>query len=518
MNNIDDNQKVSKEKEQNIQYTAWKEDLLKRLENRSYFQLSDDEIIKLIVDLGQIVRTEGFEEIENIARDLDEGLLYTAVRLVADGTDPAITIEILKVLTNTLIRNQEIRYNIVFEGTMCIYSGDPPNIMDHKIGCLFVLRPLGLDYMSNPSLDEIKVKLQQTLFTQLHFEELLVLFCEINEIARQNGLDILSELVDYCDEDLLKTSLSAMADHKEPNDVMEILLSQIEERLQLYRQRYTSIIGAIFVIHNIKNQDLSQQFIGNEVHELQAKRLIELEREIETAQELQLGLLPDTSPDIIGFNIAGRCIMAERVGGDFFHYFARDERSISVCIADVTGHGMKAAIPMVMFSGILKNQMEMENSFGDLLARLNKTLCGSVSKRTFVCFTIGQIDLTNHTLKLVNAGCPYPFHYRAQTADVVELPADAYPLGVKPNIAYKMIEVQLEPGDYIVLTTDGIIEADNERGEIFGFDRTTHTILQGCKEKLHSEQLIDRVINAVREFTDNKQQGDDMTCVVVRVE
>jgi len=84
--------------------------------------------------------------------------------------------------------------------------------------------------------------------------------------------------------------------------------------------------------------------------------------------------------------------------------------------------------------------------------------------------------------------------------------------------SYKMIDIQLRPGDYIVLITDGIIEADNEQGEIFGFDRTAHTILQGCKEKLHSEQLIDRVIDAVNTFSNNEQQGDDMTCVVVQVE
>ncbi|MBI2505707.1 MAG: SpoIIE family protein phosphatase, partial [Candidatus Latescibacteria bacterium] len=188
----------------------------------------------------------------------------------------------------------------------------------------------------------------------------------------------------------------------------------------------------------------------------------EMARELQTAHELQMSLMPRGAPQLPGLDLAGRCLPANHVGGDLFQYFSQ-EGKFSIALADVTGHAMEAAIPMVMFSGILKSQMETGSPVGDLFGNLNRSLHGALSTRTFICFALGELDPVSRRFCFANAGCPYPYHDRAAAGEVVELQLDAYPLGVRPDTAYKVIEVQLEPGDRVVFCSDGII--DHGRGE-----------------------------------------------------
>ena len=243
----------------------------------------------------------------------------------------------------------------------------------------------------------------------------------------------------------------------------------------------------------------------------------ELEEELQTAHDMQMGLMPSAPPRIEGFEITGHCLPANHVGGDFFQYFEQDGK-LAVCMADVTGHAMEAAVPVMMFSGILKSQMEVGGSVEEIFGRLNRSLHGTLDKRTFICFTMGELDTATRSFHLANGGCPYPYHFRAVARDVVELQADAYPLGVRPDTTYPVLEVELGSGDRIVFCSDGIIEAENAEGEIFGFERTADAIRQGCMEDLSAEALIDRLIGAVKGFAGDVPPGDDMTVVVLKVE
>jgi len=261
-----------------------------------------------------------------------------------------------------------------------------------------------------------------------------------------------------------------------------------------------------------------------QVEELSAKNLeqeralrAEAEKELQTAHEMQMALMPKAPPRIAGLEITGRCIPANHVGGDLFQYFHQD-RKLSISLADVTGHAMEAAIPVVMFSGILKSQMEMGGSVEELFRRLNRSLHGTLTGRTFVCLAMGELDPASRLFRFSNSGCPYPYHFRAVTGEVTELQVDAYPLGVRPDTTYQTIEVQLEPGDRVVFCSDGIIEATNEAGEMFGFERTAEVIRQGCVEGLSAEALLERIIEEVKTFSQGVPQGDDQTVVVLKVE
>ena len=153
------------------------------------------------------------------------------------------------------------------------------------------------------------------------------------------------------------------------------------------------------------------------------------------------------------------------------------------------------------------------------IASLNSTLTGKLPGRTFVCFTMGEIDLSTHSFHLANGGgCPSPYHYRAPTGEVIELETAAYPLGVRADTRYSTLETQLEPGDYVVFCSDGITEMSDPSGEIFGFERTAETIHQACAEDLSADAIVERLIGIVKDFAGDAPQGDDMTVVVLKVE
>ena len=245
--------------------------------------------------------------------------------------------------------------------------------------------------------------------------------------------------------------------------------------------------------------------------------LAEAERELQTAHEMQMALMPRESPQIEGLDIAGRCIPATDVGGDFFQYFEQDDK-LTLCLADVTGHAMEAAIPVVMFSGILDSQMEQGGDVEAIVNRLNRASCRNLDDRTFVCFTMGELGLKTGTLRLSNGGCPYPYHFLTDTEAVGELEVDAYPLGVRSDTDYEVVETHLKPGDRVVFCSDGIAEAENMDGEQFGYEQTENTIRQACIEDLSAEATIGRILEVVGAFTGGALQADDMTCVVLHVE
>ena len=251
----------------------------------------------------------------------------------------------------------------------------------------------------------------------------------------------------------------------------------------------------------------------------QVERMLmqELEEELQTARQLQMGLMPTESPQLPGLDIAGRCQTVNHVGGDFFQYFEQDGK-LSVCLADVTGHAMEAAVPVMMFSGVLKTEMEYGHSVEKLFAKLNGTMTSSLDTRTFVCFTMGTLDLATCMLRLSNGGCPYPYHYQSANGEVSEIQIDAYPLGICSDTPYSVVEIQLAPGDRVVFCSDGIIEAENPSGEPFGFERTSETIGKGCSRDLTATQLLDYLISEVKTFTGETPQGDDQTVVILGVE
>ena len=241
-----------------------------------------------------------------------------------------------------------------------------------------------------------------------------------------------------------------------------------------------------------------------------------LSSELEKAHDMQMQLMPETTPSIPGFDVAGTCLPANHVGGDFFQYFSKPDGRVVLTLADVTGHGMEAAIPTVMFSGILNIEMESTVTPDVHFSRLNPSLYRTLNRRTFVCCTMADLDPVQRLVRIANGGCPYPYHYRASTGDVVELSVHGWPLGVRAEVEHRMIELQMEPGDVLVLCSDGIIESANEQESLFGFERTSESICKASAEGLAAADLVDRLFSEVQRFSGTSERDDDQTIIALK--
>jgi sigma-B regulation protein RsbU (phosphoserine phosphatase) len=256
--------------------------------------------------------------------------------------------------------------------------------------------------------------------------------------------------------------------------------------------------------------------LSREVEIAQQRLIDEMGKELRTAHNLQMGLMPAQSPKGEGVDVFGKCLPASHVGGDFFQYF-RGDGTLSLCMADVTGHAMEAAIPVVMFDGILDSQVEIAGTLHELFDRLNQSLCRKLTGHTSVCFVMVEFDLATRTAYLANAGRPYPYHYRSETGELAECQSEAHPLGVRPESEYSVLKTRTHPGDYLVLCSDGIVEAENGKGEQFGFTSTAELVHEACAKNLSAEETIEHILQAVESFRDTTLQLDDMTCVVLKV-
>ena len=126
--------------------------------------------------------------------------------------------------------------------------------------------------------------------------------------------------------------------------------------------------------------------------------------------------------------------------------------------------------------------------------------------------------LKTRVVRLVNAGCPYPYLFHRASGELRELRVTAYPLGVRPETVYPVIEVGLGPGDRLVFCSDGIMEAVNEAGGLFGFGRTAAALQAGCRQGLSAAALLAHLLEEVRGFTQGAPSRDDQTVVVLHVE
>ena len=231
---------------------------------------------------------------------------------------------------------------------------------------------------------------------------------------------------------------------------------------------------------------------------------------------MQMGLMPTVAPVVKGLDLAGRCVPANHVGGDFYQYFHQDGRLLA-CLADVSGKAMEAAIPVVMFDGFLESQMERVVDLEEMFSCLNRSLHRVLGRHTFVAFAMVEIDAATSTVRLCNAGCPYPYHYVASEDRLVELQGGAYPLGVRPDTAYEAIGARLALGDGIVLCSDGVIESVDPEGQLLGFERTAGVVLNACRNTGTASETIESILGGVSSHRDTAGQTDDVTCVAIRV-
>ena len=242
-------------------------------------------------------------------------------------------------------------------------------------------------------------------------------------------------------------------------------------------------------------------------------QLHQQEREIAEAQAIQQELLPKAIPQLPGYEIAGAWHPAQIVGGDYYDVLAFDEATLGLCIADVAGKGMPAALLMSNLQAAVRGLASPSLPPNGLCARLNSLVGHNTGSDRFITFFYAQLDGASRRLLYTNAGHNAPFvvhrdgsHERLESGGGV--------LGVFPDQTFSMGTTRLAPGDRVVFFTDGVTEANNPAGEEFGDGRLRQLLVENRAR--NAGELQQEILSAVAEFNGGHWQ-DDATLLVLAV-
>ncbi|MDR3332580.1 MAG: SpoIIE family protein phosphatase [Synergistaceae bacterium] len=242
-----------------------------------------------------------------------------------------------------------------------------------------------------------------------------------------------------------------------------------------------------------------------------------IEGELMVARSIQSGILPSIFPpfpDRDEFDIYAYMTPAKEVGGDFYDFFMTDDSHVAIVIADVSGKGVPAALMMMVARTLIKNEALSDEEPGDILARVNERLCEGNSVCMFVTSFLGIYDIGTGVLKYANAGHNPPIlAHSAGNADFLPC-ARSLVLAVMEGTDYESQETRLDPGDNILLYTDGVTEAFNGEGEAFSEQR-----LLNVANLSHAwegpREIIELVSDELDKFVEGTEQSDDITMIAL---
>lgn len=241
--------------------------------------------------------------------------------------------------------------------------------------------------------------------------------------------------------------------------------------------------------------------------------------ELETARQMQLSLMPKQDPKVQGYDIAGLCVPAHDVGGDMFDYawFGKEKKKFCVVVVDVSGKGMDAAMTAVYTSGAFVSEIQHEPNVVSIAENLNSGLYSRQDKNRFVTALMLALEVYSRKIEYVNAGQSRPLLLRGNRVSVLKSPGTRFPLGVRETPGYQSVCERLEPGDRLLLCTDGVSEAMNINQDMFGNQRLENMFLSLGQKKLGSREMVARLKDAVMDFSAPAQQHDDLTIVCLTV-
>jgi hypothetical protein len=246
------------------------------------------------------------------------------------------------------------------------------------------------------------------------------------------------------------------------------------------------------------------------------KRIVERERvkaEIDAANRIQAALLPLDTPNLAGASVSSHYRAATEIGGDYFDFLPQPTGEIGIAFGDVSGHGLTSGIVMAMAKAALLVQVDNDSSPRAVLNVLNDIVIRTAPKRILMTFFFGVLDPRSQTLRFSSAGHLDPYVYRSSPRRVEALSSWGFPLGVRRRDPFREHIVEFSAGDRLILYSDGLIEAVDDDGEPFGFERFERTLLECGHES--AEEIKKTLLNSVKKFTRNRPPEDDQTLVVV---
>lgn len=272
-------------------------------------------------------------------------------------------------------------------------------------------------------------------------------------------------------------------------------------------------IGAIAAVFN----EIQERYKKAQVGVLEREKL---QKEIEVAKQIQQALLPKRHPNVSGYDIAPYYQAAKDVGGDYYDFVQVDEDTLGVVVADVSGKGVPGSLVMTMIRTALRMEARGNKNASDVMAKMNDFVTDDMKKGMFVTIFYVILDSTNRIISFASAGHNPMILYRAESNKTISLKPKGFPVGISlpdETLFKKTIgleKIRLKKDDMLVIYTDGVTEAMNEKREQFGMDRLIATIK--AYGHLHPADFIEALEGEIKAFTGGNPQNDDITVVAIK--
>jgi len=242
-----------------------------------------------------------------------------------------------------------------------------------------------------------------------------------------------------------------------------------------------------------------------------------IQAQLEVARQVQLELLPAGDPEVDNFDISAYIFPAEEVSGDYYDWVNVFDDQIGIIVADAVGKGIPAALLMAFLRASLRVCVQIGYAPHIAFSEVNKLLRDSIKDNQFITGIYGILDFTNRTFVFSNAGQNPPLLMKAD-GEYRYVEYGDVPLGMFDDSRYHQHFIRFDPGQVMVIYTDGITEAANASGEEYGQDRLAKRVLEGIQNDLPAKQLIDHIRKGVADFTERKFLDDDGTLFIVKAE
>jgi serine phosphatase RsbU (regulator of sigma subunit)/ketosteroid isomerase-like protein len=367
----------------------------------------------------------------------------------------------------------------------------------------------------------------------------------LEETMAKGNLDVIDELAapDFVDRTLLPGQGPTREDFKrsvaEALDTTPITSFTIEEQIAegetvVTKYRHSSVqrrevmgippteeektVSGIY-IHRISGGKITEEWgiidavLAMESLAQEVRERERIEQDLRVARTIQQASLPKEVPQLEGWQIAPFYRPAREVGGDFYDFHFLSEGRLGLVTGDATGKGVPAALVMSTTCGMLQLAAQVldSSSPGEVLSRVNETLLARIPLNTFVTCFYAILDPGSGTLRYANAGHDPPYLWHGGCCE--ELRARGMPLGLMPGMSYEEGEVSLREGESVLFYSDGLVEAHDPKGEMFGFPRLRAYVAEHGEERSLGDLLLEELFSFVGE---GWEQEDDITLLTLK--